>query len=52
MGYDVHLPEGTFYLFPKSPISDDQRFTEILLEEKVAVLPGHISRRPASSGSA
>lgn len=46
MGYDVHLPDGTFYLFPKSPIPDDQRFIEILLEEKVAVLPGHIFETP------
>ena len=46
MGYDVHLPEGTFYLFPKSPIPDDQAFVETLLEENVAVLPGHIFETP------
>ena len=22
-GFDVTLPEGTFYIFPKSPIEDD-----------------------------
>ena len=29
-GYEFTRPEGAFYLFPKSPIPDDARFTEIL----------------------
>ena len=24
MGYDVATPEGTFYLFPRSPLPDDE----------------------------
>ena len=46
MGYDVHSPEGTFYLFPKSPVSDDQAFAEMLIEEDVFVLPGHLFETP------
>jgi aspartate aminotransferase len=39
-GYDVHTPEGTFYLFPKSPIPDDVAFAEALGARGVLVLPG------------
>ncbi len=39
-GYDLHSPEGTFYLLPRCPIEDDLAFTERLAEEKVYVLPG------------
>ena len=46
MGYEVHRPEGTFYLFPKSPIPDDQAFTELLMEEEVFVIPGTIFETP------
>ena len=46
MGYDIHSPEGIFYLFPKSPLSNDRAFTELLLEEDVFVLPGHLFETP------
>ncbi len=46
MGYEVHRPEGTFYLFPKSPIPDDKAFTDMLIEENVAVLPGMLFETP------
>ncbi len=46
MGYEVHRPEGAFYLFPKSPIPDDQAFTDMLIEENVAVLPGVLFETP------
>jgi aspartate aminotransferase len=46
MGYEVHRPEGTFYLFPKSPIPDDQAFADMLIEENVAVLPGTLFETP------
>ncbi len=45
-GYDIHTPEGTFYLLPKSPIPDDVRFCEMLAEEDVFVLPGSICEIP------
>jgi aspartate aminotransferase len=40
MGYDVHTPEGTFYLLPKSPIADDWAFVELLGEHNISCLPG------------
>lgn len=46
MGYEVFEPQGTFYLFPKSPIADDQAFADMLVEENVAVLPGRVFETP------
>jgi aspartate aminotransferase len=40
LGYDVHVPEATFYLLPKAPVSDDLRFVEALTQHNVFVLPG------------
>ena len=40
IGYEFHVPEGAFYLFPKSPIADDVKFTEILKEELILAVPG------------
>jgi len=40
IGYEFHVPEGAFYLFPKSPISDDVKFTRILKEELILAVPG------------
>ena len=39
-GYEFNLPEGAFYLFPKSPISDDIKFVNILRDELILVAPG------------
>jgi aspartate aminotransferase len=39
-GYDFSLPEGAFYLFPKSPLPDEARFVEFLKEENILVVPG------------
>jgi aspartate aminotransferase len=46
MGYSVHTPEGTFYLFVKSPLPDDEAFAELLSQYKVLVLPGIIAEAP------
>jgi aspartate aminotransferase len=40
MGYEVHVPEGTFYLLPKSPWMDDRAFADLLLTHDILVLPG------------
>jgi len=40
MGYKVVKPNGAFYMFPRSPIKDDVKFTEELLNHKVLVVPG------------
>lgn len=39
-GYEFITPPGTFYLFPKSPISDDIEFVNTLKEERILVVPG------------
>ncbi len=39
-GYVVPEPQGAFYLFPRSPISDDIAFCRALAEERVIVVPG------------
>ncbi len=39
-GYDIVKPEGTFYLFPRTPIEDDVTFVSELLKEKILVVPG------------
>jgi aspartate aminotransferase len=39
-GYEFNLPEGAFYLFPKSPISDDLKFVNMLKDELILVAPG------------
>jgi aspartate aminotransferase len=45
-GYELHSPEGTFYLLPRSPIEDDVAFTERLARDKVYVLPGAVVEMP------
>lgn len=39
-GYTFIKPEGAFYLFPKSPLADDVKFVNILLEENILAVPG------------
>jgi aspartate aminotransferase len=46
MGYELHVPEGTFYLLPRSPVEDDFRFTDMLAERSVFVLPGSLVDLP------
>ncbi|GIT12051.1 MAG: hypothetical protein CM1200mP33_2370 [Chloroflexota bacterium] len=40
LGYEFEKPQGAFYLFPKSPIEDDVKFTNLLKDNKVLVVPG------------
>jgi aspartate aminotransferase len=46
MGYDVATPEGTFYLFPKSPLADDEAFVGLLERAGVLVMPGRLFETP------
>lgn len=39
-GYDLVVPKGAFYLFPKSPLTDDVKFVRILQEENILAVPG------------
>ena len=45
-GYELHVPEGTFYLLPRAPLADDRAFCAFLAEEGVAVLPGYVVELP------
>ena len=39
-GYELTVPAGAFYLFPKSPLADDVEFVKLLQEENILVVPG------------
>jgi aspartate aminotransferase len=39
-GYDFVKPPGAFYLFPKTPVSDDVAFVKELQKEMILVVPG------------
>ncbi|MBP7231107.1 MAG: pyridoxal phosphate-dependent aminotransferase [Syntrophaceae bacterium] len=39
-GYKFVKPQGAFYLFVKSPISDDLKFVQMLLKHNILVVPG------------
>ncbi|HEX8079104.1 MAG TPA: aminotransferase class I/II-fold pyridoxal phosphate-dependent enzyme [Jatrophihabitans sp.] len=45
-GYEVHTPEGAFYLLARSPLADDSMFAEMLAAEDIFVLPGHVVELP------
>jgi aspartate aminotransferase len=40
IGYRVHVPEGTFYLIPESPIDDAVAFAGMLRKHGILVIPG------------
>lgn len=40
IGYDVRRPEGSFYIYLKTPIPDDVAFTQLLANEGVLAVPG------------
>jgi aspartate aminotransferase len=46
MGYEVTSPEGTFYLWPRSPIPDDEAFVAELERRGVLVMPGALFETP------
>jgi aspartate aminotransferase len=46
LGYDVMIPDATFYMMVRSPIADDGAFTRILARHDVFVGPGHIFEMP------
>ena len=39
-GYQFNKPQGAFYLFVKSPIPDDVKFVQMLLQKNILVVPG------------
>ncbi len=48
MGYELHSPEGTFYLLVRSPLADDMAFCRRLAENSVLVLPGSVFEMPGT----
>jgi len=40
MGYEAPRPQGSFYVFPKTPIADDVAFIEMLQAEGILAVPG------------
>ena len=46
LGYEATMPEGTFYTMARSPIADDEAFSEILTRHRVLVLPGTVVEVP------
>jgi aspartate aminotransferase len=46
MGYQLHVPEATFYLMPRSPIPDDGAFCQRLGEEGIIAMPGEFLDLP------
>jgi aspartate aminotransferase len=46
MGYELHVPEATFYLLVRSPLPDDRRFCDLLAEERVFAMPGAMLECP------
>jgi aspartate aminotransferase len=40
IGYKVIKPEGTFYIFPKSPIYNDLTFVDMLRKKLILAVPG------------
>jgi aspartate aminotransferase len=39
-GYELTRPQGSYYVFPKTPIPDDVAFIRILQEEGILAVPG------------
>ncbi len=39
-GYEFDVPDGAFYLFPKSPIENDVAFVHRLKEQNILAVPG------------
>jgi aspartate aminotransferase len=46
IGYRVVKPNGAFYVFPETPLSDDVEFMKVLLDEGILAVPGTGFGRP------
>ena len=40
LGYQLTRPNGAFYLFPRSPLANDDDFVNLLKEENILTVPG------------
>jgi aspartate aminotransferase len=46
MGYEAPRPQGSFYVFAKTPIPDDLMFIQVLQQEGILAVPGAGFGRP------
>ncbi len=46
MGYSIVKPQGAFYIFPRSPIPDDEAYVMELKELLVLTTPGFVFKAP------
>jgi aspartate aminotransferase len=46
LGYDLIVPQGTFYILARSPLDDDVAFVALLNAHDVFVLPGSVFEMP------
>jgi aspartate aminotransferase len=46
IGYELHVPEATFYLMPRSPWPDAWAFFELLMQHKIYTWPGDVIGLP------
>jgi len=40
VGYDAPPPQGSFYVFPRTPLADDVAFIRLLQAEGILAVPG------------
>jgi len=40
IGFELTVPQGAFYLFPRSPIEDDVAFAREMQKENILIVPG------------
>lgn len=46
VGYELHAPEGTFYMLVRSPLDDDRAFVDLLAEYDIFCLPRVVVNLP------
>lgn len=46
LGYELTVPEGTFYVLVRSPVPDDMKFVDVLAARGIFVLPGSTTELP------
>ena len=45
-GYELNVPQGALYAFPKTPLADDGAFIDVLIKHRVLGVPGSGFGRP------
>lgn len=45
-GYSLVVPQGALYAFPQTPLEDDTKFVDVLLEHRILAVPGRGFGRP------